>query len=75
MVVMKYKNGCQISEWYLFLPLDVRMEWVQPPPGEIKAEEPFSCTYSLIIEDEEFWDWAVEDSLAKPNIFSAQSIT
>ena len=50
------------------------MEWIDPPPDEIKAEEPFTLSYSLVIDDDVFWPWAVLD-IGKTNIFSTQGIT
>ena len=34
------------------------MVWIEPPPDEIKAEEPFNVTYDMVLDDS-FYDWAV----------------
>ena len=45
------------------LPLvGIDLEWVVPPPEVVQVEEEFSVTYSLIIDADEFWRWAVEES-------------
>lgn len=51
----------------------VDMDWIVPPPAEVKAEEPFNVTYDLILS-EPFYDWAVI-SISKTNFFAHLLIT
>ena len=47
----------------------VDIHWIQPPPAEIKAEEPFNVTYELVLTDL-FYEWAVI-SAGKSNYFAS----
>ena len=39
----------------------IEMEWLVAPPDEIVAEESFTVTFAVTVDDDEFWDWAVTD--------------
>ncbi|ELU11951.1 hypothetical protein CAPTEDRAFT_165186 [Capitella teleta] len=52
----------------------VALDWVEPPPTEIKAEEAFNVTYDLIL-DSTFYDWAVDTSGGQTNYFSTIGFT
>ena len=47
----------------------VVFNWIEPPPAELKAEEPFNVTYELILEDL-FYEWAVITA-GKTNYFAS----
>ena len=49
------------------------MTWVQAPPDEVAVDEPFTVVFELLLDDDEFWLWAVDE--ADYNVFADISTT
>ena len=53
---------------YIYIIAGISVTWIQAPPDDVRVGEEFTVTYELLIEDDEFWDWAVTG--ADYNVFS-----
>lgn len=47
----------------LCLMLGVGLEWVVPPPDVVKVDQEFTVTYRLLLDTDEFWEWAVNGGI------------
>lgn len=51
------------------------VEWIEPPPQEVKAEAHFNVTYELVLTSA-FFQWAVKEvDTFKMNIFNNANFT
>lgn len=50
------------------------MKWIQAPDVKMKKGEDFTVSFSLTIDNNVFWQWAVL-TVGKTNLFSIKNIT